>query len=288
MPYPVITLKSWVSYLFQNHPRYVLGGFELSEKQKYTELFHTFWKRYQHVDQHHPVYRFFPESDFGRIVPFALHGDEGRGLSKVPLLVCGFQFVVPVQGVEKTNMAGYLGLFNATFFSRCYFTLILLALKLCMVQMLELLWKNPWGIHLAQGLHQPLFLLECTQNTMPPTTIFIKPWRKTAMNCFLKALQWTLSTGIALFFWEVIYFYLFSLVNLNIKFRHLILLPFQDSETFHFGFTGLKGDWPYLRKAAGLSTGFQCQRVCHLCENTVSLRKYRSYTFMWAMFFKWC
>ena len=28
----------------------------------------------------------------------------------------------------------------------------------------------------------------------------------------------------------------------------------------------LKGDWPFLRKAAGLSTGFTSKRVCHMCD----------------------
>ena len=43
---------------------------------------------------------------------------------------------------------------------------------------------------------------------------------------------------------------------------------------------GGKGDWPYVRKAFGLSTGFQCTRVCHMCGTHVTctqLRKFSGY-----------
>ena len=62
------------------------------------------------MDPLHPVYRFFQESDYGYIIPWCLHGDEGRGLAKVPLLVCAFQFLISRSGEHKTNMAGFLGL----------------------------------------------------------------------------------------------------------------------------------------------------------------------------------
>ncbi|CAE7495689.1 Khdc3 [Symbiodinium pilosum] len=31
-------------------------------------------------------------------------------------------------------------------------------------------------------------------------------------------------------------------------------------------YTGTKGDWPFLRSCFRLSTGFNCKRVCHLCD----------------------
>ena len=30
----------------------------------------------------------------------------------------------------------------------------------------------------------------------------------------------------------------------------------------------LKGDWPYLRKAMSLASGFSSKRVCHFCAKT--------------------
>ena len=111
MPYPVIFLSSWVSYLLQWCPKYVLGGFDLGQHAQFTALFGSFWRRYKAVDPLHPVYNFFSESEYGNIVPWSFHGDEGRGLAKVPLLVCAFQFLYSWKGEQKTNIAGFLASF---------------------------------------------------------------------------------------------------------------------------------------------------------------------------------
>ena len=37
-------------------------------------------------------------------------------------------------------------------------------------------------------------------------------------------------------------------------------------ERFYFIYLGLKGDWPYLRKAMGLATGPTSTRKCHYCN----------------------
>ena len=31
-------------------------------------------------------------------------------------------------------------------------------------------------------------------------------------------------------------------------------------------YLGNKGDWPWLRAAHKLKTGYNCKRICHLCE----------------------
>ena len=40
--------------------------------------------------------------------------------------------------------------------------------------------------------------------------------------------------------------------------------------TFHMVPIMLKGDWPYLRAAAHLATGFSSKRKCHLCNARVA------------------
>lgn len=37
-------------------------------------------------------------------------------------------------------------------------------------------------------------------------------------------------------------------------------------ETFYFVYVALKGDWPYIRKALNLNTGFTSTRICHHCS----------------------
>jgi len=119
MLYPVVTLSSWVTYLLRSCPKYVLGGYGLDQPEQYRSLFRQYWQRYKHVDPHHPVYRFFEEDDWGQVVPWCLHGDEGRGLAKVPLLVTAFQFVIPVLGDQHTSISGFFGFLANTLI--CFF-----------------------------------------------------------------------------------------------------------------------------------------------------------------------
>lgn len=123
LPYPVITLSSWVTYLLKHAPQYALAGYNLEQRDQFTSVFHTFWQRYRSIDPLHPVYVNFAPADYGRIIPFALHGDEGRGVAKIPVLVVAFQFVISVLGVNKTNMSGLL-CFNCSSLSVPFFGLV--------------------------------------------------------------------------------------------------------------------------------------------------------------------
>ena len=37
-------------------------------------------------------------------------------------------------------------------------------------------------------------------------------------------------------------------------------------QTFFAAYIACKGDWPWLRKAYSLQTGFTSKRICHLCD----------------------
>ena len=37
------------------------------------------------------------------------------------------------------------------------------------------------------------------------------------------------------------------------------------TKRFWVAIAGIKGDWPYLRKAMGLAVGFASRRKCHIC-----------------------
>lgn len=39
----------------------------------------------------------------------------------------------------------------------------------------------------------------------------------------------------------------------------------EQKLTFYLRFMGCKGDWPFLRMAYGLQTGFSSTRICHVC-----------------------
>ena len=61
---------------------------------------------YRRVDEHHPV--FTTGVELGRVVPYALHGDEGRGLRGKPYLVESWQPIIGVAGPDYTNESSQL------------------------------------------------------------------------------------------------------------------------------------------------------------------------------------
>ncbi len=109
VPYPMIGLKQWASHLLATSPRFLLGGFSTSETASYTAVYSQFWSRYQGLEPDHPFYEHHPPAEWGRCIPFAIHGDEGRGKGKIPILITSYQMIVGVDGIETTNMSGCLG-----------------------------------------------------------------------------------------------------------------------------------------------------------------------------------
>jgi len=106
--YPMIALKDWASYLLNNQAHFLLGGFALRQSKEYMEMFTRFWTRYEKLDPLHPIFTHHPQNVWGRCVPYLLHGDEGRGKAKVPIMVQSFQMLIGPNGEETTNMSGQL------------------------------------------------------------------------------------------------------------------------------------------------------------------------------------
>jgi len=49
----------------------------------------------------------------------------------------------------------------------------------------------------------------------------------------------------------------------------------EEQRTFYASYIACKGDWPWIRKAYSLSSGFRSRRVCHLCEGVESYINFR-------------
>lgn len=110
VPYPLVSLSAWASYIPNNHPRYFLGGCDdLNTPDIYCATFTTFWRLYRECDPQHPIYFDFTEEERAFLIPYAIHGDEGRGKNFIPTLVIAYQMIIPGKGLEFTNTAGYLG-----------------------------------------------------------------------------------------------------------------------------------------------------------------------------------
>ena len=81
---------------------FFLGGNTLETWDDAQATLQTFWDRYKHVDPslvpQHP----------SQTVPFYIHGDEGRGLGKRPLLVISFQPTMSWTGGQTIPSTKYL------------------------------------------------------------------------------------------------------------------------------------------------------------------------------------
>ncbi|CAE7487413.1 unnamed protein product, partial [Symbiodinium microadriaticum] len=115
--YPLIYLSSWMRCILEQGGEFLLGGWTTDQPQEYKAMFARFWKRYESVNQEHPLY--FEKSWEQRMycIPFAVHGDEGRGLGKHPVLVESYQPLLPWSGEDQLNMVGLLACILP---SQCY------------------------------------------------------------------------------------------------------------------------------------------------------------------------
>ena len=104
--WPTLTMHSWVTYLFENHPKILLAG-RILEDRSYQGEFQKFWEMYRRIEPMHPVY----ESGFDTryLIPYAFHGDEGRGKGKIPFMVFSFQPLISHLGSSHCNDSTQLG-----------------------------------------------------------------------------------------------------------------------------------------------------------------------------------
>ena len=88
---------------------YVLGGYGIEDANMWTPMHSEFWDNFRNLNRSHPIYTAKTAEERGRTIPFAIHGDEGRGLAKVPLMVISFQVLIPSAGPENLSNSQYLG-----------------------------------------------------------------------------------------------------------------------------------------------------------------------------------
>ena len=91
--WPVLYLSSWIKVCFQKRCGgfFLFGGLTMDNLEEVEGTLARFWERHASVSNDQPR---CPR----RTIPFYIHGDEGRGACKRPLLVLSFQ---PVLGWQK-------------------------------------------------------------------------------------------------------------------------------------------------------------------------------------------
>ena len=107
LQWPMLQLTDWLKCgLAQASPLF-LGGFHIHEESSWRQLFFQFWQDYKSIDPGHPIYQ--GERDLGRFWPFTLHGDEGRGKNRVPIMLENYCPIIPRTGIQDTNLKGHFG-----------------------------------------------------------------------------------------------------------------------------------------------------------------------------------
>ena len=108
--YPVLLPSDWVDLLFSYGGHFFLGGRSLESQDTLKEVeaeLDQFWTRYRVIDESFPMFHDLAREEWKRCIPIAIHGDEGRGKAKAPVMVISFQCILPLVG-KQTNMQGRL------------------------------------------------------------------------------------------------------------------------------------------------------------------------------------
>ena len=107
IPWPVIPMSSWVHYIMQEQGgSLLLQGNHISQIGKWKHDLKEFWDFYEKVDPSHPTF----EQNLDRecTLPFFVHGDEGRGRGKQPVMILSFQGLFSHFGRQRLNESGCL------------------------------------------------------------------------------------------------------------------------------------------------------------------------------------
>ena len=112
--WPVLHVSSWVRFVLEKAPMVLLGGHSLDNPQGYQGMLELFWRRFKYFRPDLDIYK---EEAFNpcMAIPMGLHGDEGRGKLKRPIMVVGAQPIISHLGAGYTNAKGHIGSENWSF-----------------------------------------------------------------------------------------------------------------------------------------------------------------------------
>lgn len=105
-PWPVLLLSDWIRTCcedLQFGGFFFLGGLKLDMWEDVEHMLSTFWTRHLKIEPDSQPR--FPS----QCIPIMLHGDEGRGQGKRPILVISYQAIIPWAGPDVVNSEKYFG-----------------------------------------------------------------------------------------------------------------------------------------------------------------------------------
>ena len=130
--HPIILLTSWMKCALELGGKFLLGGWTTLQAAEYQDMFNRFWARYAHVDASHPVFS-KTASERCRTIPICAHGDEGRGVAKLPVLVAAYQPVIPWSGENCLNSKGFMARLSGKVFELLIWVVVKICVCVCLI-----------------------------------------------------------------------------------------------------------------------------------------------------------
>lgn len=97
MDIATLPLSSWFKASINLGGHFFFGGKSLDHIEGFMEILDKWWRNYRMLDPDHPCFcrdGQDVEEQFKFWIPIALHGDEGRGRYKRPIMICSYQPVL--------------------------------------------------------------------------------------------------------------------------------------------------------------------------------------------------
>ena len=103
--YPVIFPSTWIEFLLKNQSYLLLGGHNLEDQRTWQEMLSQFWV--MHIESNPTHVMSGPDAPPAKLtIPLYVHGDEGRGKYKLPIMVEGIQPCISFKGPDYKNSSG--------------------------------------------------------------------------------------------------------------------------------------------------------------------------------------
>ena len=173
---PMLRATTWCEYLLVKHPKILLGGFD-RQHPAVPAFLKAFWTAFAFEEPSHEVYVAHADS-LDSCVPVAFYSDEGRGLRKTPIQICGLETMFSVESFAAFEKSGAKKNSGTTRFSGRY-----------------------KSIHRVDHHFFPAFFSRCcltnytAANATKSGIKFARRLERIWQRCFVMASTWTASNG---------------------------------------------------------------------------------------------
>ena len=108
--FPLLKLSDWCQCIFKRGGQFLLAGQTLDAAYEFGQTLEEFWRRFKGIEPQHTFFSSIEEREWRFCIPYALHGDEGRGAGKRPIMILSAQPFITTPDMSSANQSGCLAL----------------------------------------------------------------------------------------------------------------------------------------------------------------------------------